>query len=156
MRAIHNDVGRQLGLDHRSFAPVTGLTGDLEGLRDTDRLFMETVIRLARLWNATAGPGDQRQRPSEATQSATVAGDATVGVDTLTALRWLIDAQGYRHDYQAIVSWAVSGAPLPNPIKNTLDLFDIDSFDIKASPTAATRPSWLASILLPMNWQVAI
>ena len=38
-----------------SFAPVTGLTGDLEGLRDTDRLFMETVIRLARLWNATAG-----------------------------------------------------------------------------------------------------
>lgn len=37
-----------------SFAPVTGLTGDLEGLRDTDRLFMETGVRLSGLRHATA------------------------------------------------------------------------------------------------------
>lgn len=64
-------------------------------------------------------------------QACTVSFDVTQKAHN--ALRWLIDAQGYRHDYQAIVSWAVSGAPLPNPIKSTLDLFDIDSSDIKAS-----------------------
>ena len=62
----------------------------------------------------------------------------TVGFDVSqkahNALRWLLAAQGYRHDDQAIVSWAISGAVLPNPIKNTFDLFDIDSSDIETSP----------------------
>ncbi len=64
----------------------------------------------------------------------------TVGFDVSqkahNALRWLLAAQGYRHDDQAIVSWAISGVVLPNPIKNTFDLFDIDSSDIEASPTS--------------------
>jgi len=62
----------------------------------------------------------------------------TVGFDISqkahNALRWLLAAQGYRHDDQAIVSWAISGAPVPDPIKNTFDLFEIDSSDIEASP----------------------
>lgn len=53
------------------------------------------------------------------------------------ALRWLLAHQGYRKGDQAIVSWAVSGVLLPDPIKNTFDLFDIDSSDIEASPTSA-------------------
>lgn len=52
------------------------------------------------------------------------------------ALRWLLAHQGYRKGDQAIVSWAVSGVLLPDPIKNTFDLFDIDSSDIEASPTS--------------------
>lgn len=41
------------------------------------------------------------------------------------ALRWLIERQGYRNDDQAIVSWAVSGAAVPDPFASTLDLFGI-------------------------------
>lgn len=52
------------------------------------------------------------------------------------ALRWLLAVQGYRHDDQAIVSWAISGAVLPDPIKNTFDLFGLDGSDIEASPTS--------------------
>lgn len=50
------------------------------------------------------------------------------------ALRWLLAHQGYRKGDQAVVSWAVSGVLLPDPIKNTFDLFEIDSSDIEASP----------------------
>ena len=52
------------------------------------------------------------------------------------ALRWLLAHQGYRKGDQAIVSWAVSGVLLPDPIKNTFDLFGLDSSDIEASPTS--------------------
>lgn len=46
------------------------------------------------------------------------------------ALRWLVHRQGYRKDNQAIVSWAASGAPLPDPVKNSLDLLELDTSDI--------------------------
>jgi CRISPR-associated protein Csd1 len=38
------------------------------------------------------------------------------------ALRWLIKNQAYRNSDQVIVSWAVSGKPLPNPLDSTLQL----------------------------------
>ena len=38
------------------------------------------------------------------------------------ALRWLILRQAYRHDDQVIVSWAVAGAPIPDPFGNSLTL----------------------------------
>lgn len=54
------------------------------------------------------------------------------------ALRWLIEHQGYKSqgkDPLAVVSWSVSGKSLPNPVKNSFDLFSIDSSDIAISPT---------------------
>lgn len=38
------------------------------------------------------------------------------------ALRWLIHRQGYRNGDQAIVSWAVDGAPIPDPFGSSLTL----------------------------------
>lgn len=38
------------------------------------------------------------------------------------ALRWLIQRQAYRNGDQAIVSWAVGGAPIPDPFGNSLTL----------------------------------
>lgn len=39
------------------------------------------------------------------------------------ALRWLIERQGYRNGDQAIVSWTVSGTPIPNPVSDEDDEF---------------------------------
>jgi CRISPR-associated protein Csd1 len=38
------------------------------------------------------------------------------------ALRWLIQRQSYRNGYQVIVSWAVGGAPIPDPFGSSLTL----------------------------------
>ena len=38
------------------------------------------------------------------------------------ALRWLIQRQAYRNGDQAIVTWAVRGAPIPDPFGNSLTL----------------------------------
>ena len=38
------------------------------------------------------------------------------------ALRWLIQRQAYRNDDQVIVSWAVAGKPIPDPLGNSLTL----------------------------------
>lgn len=60
------------------------------------------------------------------------------------ALRWLISRQGYRNDFQAIVSWTVSGTPLPDPIKNSFDLLGLDSSDIEESPTSISTDQHFA------------
>ena len=39
------------------------------------------------------------------------------------ALRWLIHRQAYRNEEQVIVTWAVSGKPVPDPFKDSLSLF---------------------------------
>lgn len=53
------------------------------------------------------------------------------------SLRWLIGRQGYRNGDQMIVSWAVSGQPIPDPFKSTLDLLGIASEDLMVDvPTA--------------------
>ena len=43
------------------------------------------------------------------------------------ALRWLVARQGARNGDQAIVSWAVSGASIPDPMAGTYELLGIDS-----------------------------
>jgi len=40
------------------------------------------------------------------------------------ALRWLINNQGYRNDEQIYVAWAVSGKPIPDPLKSSFDLLE--------------------------------
>ena len=60
-------------------------------------------------------------------------------------LRWLIARQGYRNGDQAVVAWAVSGAPVPNPCE---DLFDLtaddflldDAPEVQAEKDAAQPP----------------
>lgn len=39
------------------------------------------------------------------------------------ALRWLIHRQAYRNEDQVIVTWAISGKPVPDPFKDSLSLF---------------------------------
>lgn len=52
------------------------------------------------------------------------------------ALRWLIARQGYRKGDQAVVSWAINGAPVPDPFANTLELFGkSELMDGEALPT---------------------
>lgn len=56
------------------------------------------------------------------------------------ALRWLIPRQGSRNGDQVIVSWAVTGQPLPDPFASTLELFGINpteaSLDAGSADTA--------------------
>lgn len=40
-----------------------------------------------------------------------------------SALRWLIQRQGYRNGDQVIVTWAVAGKPAPDPFQDSLSLF---------------------------------
>lgn len=72
----------------------------------------------------------------EAEEAVSVGFDVTQKAHN--ALRWLLARQGYRKGNQAIVSWAISGALLPDPIKSSFDLFGLDSSDIEASPTTVS------------------
>jgi CRISPR-associated protein Csd1 len=58
----------------------------------------------------------------DADEAVTVAFEVTQKAHN--ALRWLIqNDQAYRSGDPAVVSWAVSGKPLPDPFENTLELF---------------------------------
>lgn len=48
------------------------------------------------------------------------------------ALRWLIPRQGSRNGEQVVVSWAVTGQPVPDPFASTLDLFDVEPAEARA------------------------
>jgi CRISPR-associated protein Csd1 len=48
------------------------------------------------------------------------------------ALRWLISRQGSRNGEQVVVSWAVTGQPVPDPFASTLDLFDVEPAEARA------------------------
>ncbi|MEK6748588.1 MAG: type I-C CRISPR-associated protein Cas8c/Csd1 [Pseudomonadota bacterium] len=45
------------------------------------------------------------------------------------ALKWLIRRQGHENGKQVIVSWAVSGKPIPEPMTDSYTLFDWDDLD---------------------------
>lgn len=53
------------------------------------------------------------------------------------ALRWLIQRQGYRSGEQAVVAWAVCGAPLPNPCEE--DPFNLSEEDFTNAPASGTE-----------------
>jgi CRISPR-associated protein Csd1 len=54
------------------------------------------------------------------------------------ALRWLIARQGYKHGDQAFVAWAISGARIPDPTMNTLDLFEEEKMRSEISSANST------------------
>ncbi len=66
-----------------------------------------------------------RGRFAEATEAASVGFEVTQKAHN--ALRWLIARQAFRNGDQAIVSWAISGKPLPDPMASTYDLLGLDS-----------------------------
>lgn len=56
-----------------------------------------------------------------------------------SALRWLIDKQGYKNDTQVIVAWAVSGKNIPPIFTDSLSLFDeTDEEKIDAASSSNT------------------
>jgi CRISPR-associated protein Csd1 len=56
-----------------------------------------------------------------------------------SALRWLIDRQGYRgKDGQAIVAWATSGAEIPQPTDDPLKILGFDELPSDQSSMVAT------------------
>jgi CRISPR-associated protein Csd1 len=54
------------------------------------------------------------------------------------ALLWLISRQGYRKGDLAIVAWATSGAPTPQPTDNPLSILGIDDLPTDEKPSAST------------------
>ena len=78
----------------------------------------------------------------EAEEAVTVGFDVTQKAHN--ALRWLLVHQGYRKGDQAIVSWAVSGALLPDPIKSSFDLLDVDTSDIVESANSVSTEQHFA------------
>ena len=44
------------------------------------------------------------------------------------ALRWLIQKQGYRNETATIISWSIDGISVPDPVKDTQDLFADDEW----------------------------
>lgn len=58
---------------------------------------------------------------------------ATVGFETTqkahSALRWLINRQGYQKGTLAVVAWATSGADVPKILENPTSIIDVEDFD---------------------------
>ena len=64
-----------------------------------------------------------RGRFTEAGEAASVGFEVTQKAHN--ALRWLVARQGSRNGDQAIVSWAVSGKLVPDPMKSTYDILGL-------------------------------
>ncbi len=55
------------------------------------------------------------------------------------ALRWLIDRQAYKNEDQVIVTWSVTGKPVPDPFKDSLSLF-LGSVELPQASAEIERP----------------
>lgn len=71
-----------------------------------------------------------RGRFATAEEAASVSAD--VSAKAHSALRWLISRQGIRNGDQVTVAWAISGKPVPSPIKDISSEIDWDNLDISA------------------------
>ena len=74
-----------------------------------------------------------RGRFATAEEAASVSAD--VSAKAHSALRWLISRQGIRNGDQVTVAWAISGKPVPSPMKDIsaeLDWADMENWDISA------------------------
>ncbi len=70
------------------------------------------------------------------------------------ALRWLIARQGYRSGDLVVVSWAVSGQPVPDPCASSLDLFS-DKPPEAAQQTIASTSDPAQSFALRLKRTIA-
>ena len=100
-----------------------------------------------------------RGRFATAEEAASVSAD--VSAKAHSALRWLISRQGIRNGDQVTVAWAISGKPIPSPMKDIsteLDWADMDNWDIsvvenpdeiaaqRLSENSEASPDWSANI----------
>ena len=89
-----------------------------------------------------------RGRFATAEEAASVSAD--VSAKAHNALRWLISRQGIRNGDQVTVAWAISGKPVPSPMKDIsaeLDWADMENWDI----SAVENPDEIAAQRLPEN-----
>ena len=89
-----------------------------------------------------------RGRFATAEEAASVSAD--VSTKAHSALRWLISRQGIRNGDQVTVAWAISGKPIPSPMKDIsteLDWADMENWDI----SAVKNPDEIAVQRLPEN-----
>ena len=73
-----------------------------------------------------------RGRFIDASQACGVGLDVTQKAHN--ALRWLIERQAYRNGDQVVVSWAVSGEPIPDPFTNSYELFGVQPEQQQGEP----------------------
>ena len=89
-----------------------------------------------------------RGRFATAEEAASVSAD--VSAKEHSALRWLISRQGIRNGDQVTVAWAISGKPVPSPMKDIsteLNWADMANWDI----SAVENPDEIATQRLPEN-----
>ena len=93
-----------------------------------------------------------RGRFATAEEAASVSAD--VSTKAHSALRWLISRQGIRNGDQVTVAWAISGKPVPSPMKDIsaeLDWADMENWDI----SAVENPDEITAQRLPENSEAA-
>ena len=89
-----------------------------------------------------------RGRFATVEEAASVSAD--VSAKAHSALRWLISRQGIRNGDQVTVAWAISGKPVPSPMKDIsteLNWADMANWDI----SAVENPDEIATQRLPEN-----
>ena len=94
-----------------------------------------------------------RGRFATAEEAASISAD--VSAKAHSALRWLISHQGIRNGDQVTVAWAISGKPIPSPMKDIsteLDWADMDNWDI----SAVENPDEIAAQRLPENSEASL
>ena len=87
---------------------------------------------------------------------ATVEEAASVSAKAHSALRWLISRQGIRNGDQVTVAWAISGKPVPSPMKDISNEIDWDNLDISAVENPDEFSSQTSSETPPPDWSVNI
>ena len=95
-----------------------------------------------------------RGRFATAEEAASVSAD--VSAKAHSALRWLISRQGIRNGDQVTVAWAISGKPVPSPIKDISSEIDWDNLDISAVENPDEFSSQTSSEQLSPDWSVNI
>ena len=98
-----------------------------------------------------------RGRFATAEEAASVSAD--VSAKAHSALRWLISRQGIRNGDQVTVAWAISGKPVPSPVKDIsteLDWADMDNWDISAVENPDEFSSQTSSEQPSPDWSVNI
>ena len=100
-----------------------------------------------------------RGRFATAEEAASVSAD--VSAKAHSALRWLISRQGIRNGDQVTVAWAISGKPVPSPMKDIsteLDWADMENWDISAveNPDEIAKQTSPESSKPSPDWSVNI
>ena len=95
-----------------------------------------------------------RGRFATAEEAASVSAD--VSAKAHSALRWLISHQGIRNGDQVTVAWAISGKPVPSPMKDISSEIDWDNLDISAVENPDEFSSQASSEQPSLDWSVNI